>query len=271
MIDILFQDDFILVIDKPVGLASQPGEGVVGSVISVLEKQLGYRVFPIHRLDKDTAGCMMLAKSSAAASRWSGILSEHQTHKRYLAVCLGSPFAERGIYRDALKSGERLLEAETAFRRVAVFGGSSGEGKSVSMEKFGNSGARGPEKGAWTLSLVEFRLGTGRTHQIRRHCALHGHPIVGDDRYGDFALNKRLKKEAGAKRLLLWAWGLELPDLGIIISAPPPHFVDFLDRWKAAPRLESLIPSLSGSRTPGVREKPEGSRSGLNPPAREVP
>jgi 23S rRNA-/tRNA-specific pseudouridylate synthase len=106
---------------------------------------------------------MILAKSSAAASRWSGILSEGQTHKRYLAVCLGAPLAERGIYRDALRTGERLLEAETAFRRVAVFGGFSGEEKSVSMKDSEYSETRGPEKDAWTLSLVEFRLGTGRT------------------------------------------------------------------------------------------------------------
>jgi 23S rRNA pseudouridine955/2504/2580 synthase len=246
MIDILFQNDSLLVIDKPAGLASQPGEGVSGSVVSVLEEQLGYKVYPIHRLDKDTAGCMMLAKSSAAASQWSGILSERLTHKRYLAVCIGLPPGEEGIYRDALKSGERTQDAETAYRRIAAFGQASGQGDDRGASGDGSGGlkSRKPAGNPLVFSLLEFRLGTGRTHQIRRHCAMHGHPIVGDDRYGDFALNRKLKKEAHAKRLLLWAWGLELPGLGLVISTLPPHLKDFLNQWESAPKPDSLLPTL---------------------------
>lgn len=286
MIDILFEDESILVIDKPAGLASQPGEGVVGSVVSVLEKQLGCRVFPIHRLDKDTAGCMMLAKNSAAASRWSAVLSERRTHKRYLAICIGEPPKDQGIYRDALKMKDRLLDAETSFKRIASFGLRSGRGEGgvggvggvVGVGGGGDSAEterrreEGPHQNkAPAFSLVEFRLGSGRTHQIRRHCALHGHPIVGDDRYGNFALNRRLKKEAQAKRLFLWAWGLELPGIGIIISAPPGHFIDFLGRWPGAPSLESLLGSLSANSSPAAQANTARRRADPSQSYREEP
>ena len=271
MIDIIFEDESLFVIDKPVGLASQPGEGVVGSVVSVLEKQLGRRVFPIHRLDKETAGCMMLAKDSAAASRWSKILGERQTHKRYIAICGGLPPQAVGVYRDALKTRERLQEAETAYRLVTSFGALSGGGAERGVEGAVQGETKDRGQGKPAFSLLEFRLGTGRTHQIRRHCALHGHPIVGDDRYGNFALNRRLKKEAQAKRLFLWAWGLELPGIGIIISAPPGHFIDFLGRWPGAPSLESLLGSLSANSSPAAQANTARRRADPSPSYREEP
>ncbi|MDD3981848.1 MAG: RluA family pseudouridine synthase [Spirochaetales bacterium] len=271
MIDIIFEDESLFVIDKPVGLASQPGEGVVGSVVSVLEKQLGRRVFPIHRLDKETAGCMMLAKDSAAASRWSKILGERQTHKRYIAICGGLPPQAVGVYRDALKTRERLQEAETAYRLVTSFGALSGGGAERGVEGAVQGETKDRGQGKPAFSLLEFRLGTGRTHQIRRHCAMHGHPIVGDDRYGDFSLNRKLKKEAGAKRLFLWAWGLELPGLGFITAAPPDHFIDFFRRWSDAPSMESLLKSLS-ARPMSKSQNPSDRRpAGQSIAHKEVP
>ncbi len=216
----------------------------------------------------------MLAKSSEAASHWSRVLSERQAHKRYLAICIGSPEKERGVYRDALAVAGRIQEAETSYKVVIHFSplpgvnvdsaaekselikGKNALDRSALIKRGGNSEL------SPAFSLVEFRLGTGRTHQIRRHCAMHGHPIIGDDRYGDFALNRRLKKEVGARRLFLWAWALELPGLGRITAASPKHFIDFLSRWPEMPSLESIIPKLSEDELIQTRANNDRLKSG---------
>lgn len=221
MLPILFENDEIIVVDKPAGLPAQPGERVGSSVISVVEKELGFSPFPIHRLDKETAGCMMLARNAGAASTWSGLLAEREVGKYYRAICAGGPARDRGDYGDALVIGGKPMGALTHFRCLARFG---------TLEGGGQGGA--------AFSLLELSLGTGRTHQIRRHMAMHGHPILGDDKYGDFPLNRLLRKQAGVKHLLLWSCRLELPGYPPIRASLPPHFADFLGRWPDAPRSE---------------------------------
>ena len=81
MLPILFENDEIIVVDKPAGLPAQPGERVGSSVISVVEKELGFAPFPIHRLDKETPGCRMLAKNARAASTWSAFQAERDIGK----------------------------------------------------------------------------------------------------------------------------------------------------------------------------------------------
>jgi len=211
MIKILYENEEILVVDKPAGLPAQPGERVDSSVISVVENDCGFKPFPVHRLDKETAGCMMLAKSAGAASRWSAQLSERGIRKLYRAVCAGGPTNDKGIYADDLVIGGKPLSARTYYTCLARFG----EG----------------QDGKKAFSLLEAELGSGRTHQIRRHMAMHGHPILGDDKYGDFALNRQLKKTLGLKHLLLWACRLEIPGYAPILSPMPPHFSQFLGRW----------------------------------------
>jgi len=211
MINILYENDELLIVDKPAGLPAQPGERVDSSVISVVERDLGFMPFPVHRLDKETAGCMMLAKSAEAASRWSAMIGERSIRKFYRAVCAGGPTNDKGIYMDDLVIGGKPLSACTYYTCLARFG----EGKD----------------GAMAYSLLEAELGSGRTHQIRRHMAMHGHPILGDDKYGDFALNRQLKKTSGLKHLLLWACRLEIPGYTPIQSPMPPHFLRFLGRW----------------------------------------
>jgi 23S rRNA pseudouridine955/2504/2580 synthase len=88
----------------------------------------------------------------------------------------------------------------------------------------------GSRRGA-AYSFLELELGTGRMHQIRRHLARLGNPVLGDDKYGDFGLNKRYRKERGLRRLLLHASRLVIPEENIDIGAPlPPHFEPYLDR-----------------------------------------
>ncbi len=212
MLTILYEDDQIIVIDKPAGLAAQPGERVGRSVPALLEAQLGHAVFPIHRLDKETAGCMLLARNAGAASRWSSLLGDRRVKKTYLAVCAGSPARDSGRYEDALSAGGQTQTALTFYRLRARFGDG--------------------------YSLLELELGTGRTHQIRRHMAMHGHPILGDDKYGDFSLNRQLRKSAGLKTLLLWAWRLELPGIPPIQSFLPDHFAAFFALWPDAPQIQ---------------------------------
>lgn len=218
MIVTLFENDEILIVDKPAGLPSQPGERVGSSVVSVVERDLHFIPFPVHRLDKETAGCMMLAKSGPAAALWSARLGERSIGKFYRAICAGGPARDRGIYSDDLVIGGKTLSALTQYRCLARFG--KGE-ESVPV-----------------FSFIEFELESGRTHQIRRHAAMHGHPLLGDDKYGNFQLNRQLKKSAGLKHLLLWAYRLDIPGYPPIKSSIPPHFSDFLGRWSDAPAIE---------------------------------
>lgn len=218
MIRILFENDDILIVDKPAGLASQPGERVGSSVLSVVERERRFKPFPVHRLDKETSGCMILAKNAAAASRWSDSLGERNIRKIYRAVCAGAPLKDRGSYSDDLVTGGKSFTALTYYTCMARFG-KDGDGKP-------------------SFSLLELELGTGRTHQIRRHAAMHGHPILGDDKYGDFPLNRQLRKSTGLNHLLLWACMLDIPGLPSIRASLPPHFSEFLARWPDSPRME---------------------------------
>jgi len=220
MIDALFENDEILIIDKPAGLPSQPGERVGSSVITVVERDFGFVPFPVHRLDKETAGCMMVAKSAAAASRWSSLLAERTVRKIYGAICVGGPENNSGSYADSLVLGGKAQSAVTYYTCLSHFGSIGDVGKA--------------------FSFLKLELGTGRTHQIRRHVALHGHPVLGDDKYGDFSLNRQLKKSFGLKHLLLWAGLLEIPGLSPIRASFPPHFTDFLKHWSDAPDMEAF-------------------------------
>lgn len=218
MTQLLYEDDEIIIIDKPAGLASQPGERVGSSVISAVERDLGFKPYPVHRLDKETAGCMILARSPAIAARWSALVAGRAIRKTYLAICSAVPARPEGRYDDPLESSGRRLEAVTMYRCKGSFGARPDNGK--------------------PFSLVRYELGTGRTHQIRRHSALHGHPLLGDDRYGDFALNKLLRKTAGVKKLMLWACRLGLPGGLIVRSRLPDHFSEFLSKYDDAPDPE---------------------------------
>lgn len=205
MIPILYEDSRMIVIDKPSGLASQPGEGVRVSVPDAVERDCGFRPYLVHRLDKDTAGCLALARTAADAAWLSELLATEAARKVYRAAVFGRPEPPRGVLSDAVRSKGRELSAETRYSLIA-----SAEG----------------------LSFVEAELGTGRMHQIRQHFAGAGWPIVADDRHGDFRLNKAAAKSLGAKRLFLYAWRLSLPLGGglELRASMPPHFQALLAR-----------------------------------------
>jgi 23S rRNA pseudouridine955/2504/2580 synthase len=221
MISALYEDGEILVLDKPSGLPSQPGEGVRISVVEAVERDFGFRPFLVHRLDKETAGCLIVARSAAAAGRWSRLIESRELRKTYRAVVSGAPQGASGRFSDPVSTRGGEKAASTEWRLLGSFGLADG--------------AAAGEASAKRFSYLELELGTGRTHQIRLHLASHGLPILGDDRHGDFALNKLLRKEAGLKRLLLLSWSLVLPGGQVVRASLPEHFSAFFARYPDAP------------------------------------
>jgi len=209
-IEILHEDDISLVINKPAGLAVQGGEGVKTSLDSLLaEIRSDFRTPPpllVHRLDKDTSGVLLTAKGKTSAARFSSILgTEGRAIKQYIAVCKGQPVKNEGIIKEELNIQGKLKKSETRYKVIK-----NGIIEPVNCE----------------YSVLEIELGTGRMHQIRRHLAMTGNPILGDDKYGDFKLNKLLYKTIKLKKLLLHASRLVIREFNIDVSSPLPEYFE---------------------------------------------
>jgi len=191
---VLFEDEAMLVIDKPEGIAVHGGSGVSFGVIEALRRQRPQAKFLelAHRLDRETSGILLVGKKRLALTALHDMFREHGAgaDKRYLVLVKGrwmnnTQHVKLPLLKYLTESGER---------RVSV----DAQGK-VSHTVF-RLLARWPE-----MSLLEAQLKTGRTHQIRVHLAHLGFPILGDEKYGDFSLNKDLKRD-GLKRMALHAW-----------------------------------------------------------------
>jgi 23S rRNA pseudouridine955/2504/2580 synthase len=184
-IEVLYEDDDCLVVNKPEGLSVQGGSGASVNLDAILSAKYSPRPLLTHRLDKDTSGTLLTAKSRAAAAYFSRIMACGAARKQYLALCrAGEGGAKTGTIRTGLAQKGVVKTACTRYRRLAENG---------------------------RVALYRLELGTGRTHQIRRHLAQNNLPVLGDKKYGDFALNRRLRAEAGIKRLMLHAIRLALP------------------------------------------------------------
>jgi 23S rRNA pseudouridine955/2504/2580 synthase len=208
---ILYEDDFCLVINKPAGLAVQGGKGVKSSLDKLLAEIRTPPPLLVHRLDKDTSGVLLTAKGREKAAYFSGLINSRKTVKQYIAVCAGHPAKNEGVISDELLIRGRLKKSETVYRVIK-----SGrlDLPVISVE---------PE--ICEYSILELELGTGRTHQIRRHLAMNGNPILGDDKYGNFLLNKKLYKLIKLKHLLLHASRLIINDgNNLNILAPLPEY-----------------------------------------------
>jgi 23S rRNA pseudouridine955/2504/2580 synthase len=225
MLTALHSDDEILVIDKPAGLATQPGAGVRISLVEAVERDFGFRPFLVHRLDKETAGCIIVARDSRMAAKWTELVASRGVRKLYRAAVAGLPGTARGTMTMPVKVRGQEREAETKWRLLGAFGGRPDPAAGAA------AGGGGRPRFAW----LELELGTGRTHQIRLQLAAAGLPILGDEAHGNFALNKELRKGQALKRLLLQAWRLELPG-GIRVEAPlPDHFRTFFAGFSDGP------------------------------------
>ncbi|HET7730104.1 MAG TPA: RluA family pseudouridine synthase [Usitatibacter sp.] len=217
---ILFEDEALVALDKPSGIAVHGGSGVAHGVIESLRSMRpeARMLELVHRLDRETSGVLLIAKKRASLTALHGMMRERAMDKRYLVGVKGRFRNEMQRVRLALAKrvsaeGEKRVsvaeggqEAETVFRRLA----------------------RGER-----FSILEAELLTGRTHQIRVHLAHLGHPVLGDDKYGDFDLNKALRKE-GLKRMFLHAASLAFahPITGEAMRIESPLPADLERFWK---------------------------------------
>ncbi len=196
--DVLFQDESLLVINKPAGVAVHGGSGVSFGVIEQLRAQHPDWKFLelVHRLDRETSGVLLLAKKRAALVELHRQIREGLMEKRYLVLVKGKWCNPR----QSVKLPLSKYVTAAGERRVAV---TAGEKEGMAAHTVFTL-----QKSWQDFCLLEAELKTGRTHQIRVHLAHLGFPIAGDDKYGDFALNKKLAKrgqKSGLGRMFLHA------------------------------------------------------------------
>jgi 23S rRNA pseudouridine955/2504/2580 synthase len=225
---VLFEDAHLLIINKPAGVAVHGGSGVAFGVIEQLRKARPQAKFLelVHRLDRETSGILVLAKKRSALVDLHEQIRGNSMDKRYFACVVGEfPNSRQHIrlplYKYSTPDGERRvrvqedgLASHTVFSRIEAFPG---------------------------FTLLEAELKTGRTHQIRVHLSHSGFPIVGDEKYGDFALNKQLARASarpGIKRMFLHAHKLTFvhPGTGelLVVSAPlPDECTGFLQQLRS--------------------------------------
>ena len=220
---LLYEDEGLIAANKPAGLAVHGGSGISHGVIEQLRAARPEAKFLelVHRLDRDTSGLLLLAKKRSVLTAMHELIRTGQMDKRYLVLVqgkwpAGKQHVKLKLQRYVTGAGERRVsvddegrESHTVFELERVCG---------------------------AYSLLQAQLKTGRTHQIRVHLAHLGFPIVGDDKYGDFELNKRLAKQ-GMKRMFLHAWKLAFvhPLTGdrLKLEAPlPPELENFISILK---------------------------------------
>lgn len=195
---IVFEDARLLVLDKPTGVASHGGSGISFGAIETLRALRPQQSLElVHRLDRDTSGLLVVAKKRSALLELQGLMREDGgsgIQKRYRALLVGrmpdgTMSVDAPLHVGLRQGGERHVQVNPA-------------GK-PSLSHFQVLERRGGH------SYCEVRIETGRTHQIRAHAQHIGHPVAGDDKYGDEAVNKRLREHAGLKRLFLHAASLQ--------------------------------------------------------------
>lgn len=198
---ILFEDKRLIVLNKPSGIAVHGGSGLSFGIIEALRhlRPNDPSLELVHRLDRDTSGCLVISKKRSTLRRLHEKLRTGGMHKQYLSLLKDkwegpSKWIDMPLVKNVMKSGERMVFADRE------------NGKSARTEFI-------PYAVTEKASLMTINLDTGRTHQIRVHAAYTGHPVAGDEKYGDDSFNKWMKS-MGLKRLFLHASSLsfDLPD-----------------------------------------------------------
>ncbi len=228
---ILFEDEHLLALDKPAGTAVHGGSGVSFGIIEQLRQARPQARFLelVHRLDRETSGILLVAKKRSALTRLQDQFRDRETGKTYLALATGAWPANRKVVDQPLRK-YLLPDGE---RRVRLTTPEDPEGmRSVTLVKVRDSLPPRPVDGLPGFSLLEVTIKTGRTHQIRVHLGSNGHALAGDDKYGDFELNRRLAKH-GLRRMFLHAWRLQFdhPASGermTLHAVLPPDLREFL-------------------------------------------
>jgi 23S rRNA pseudouridine955/2504/2580 synthase len=209
---LLYEDDVLLALDKPAGVAVHGGSGVSSGVIEQLRTARPAARFLelVHRLDRETSGILLVAKKRSALTGLQDQFRERETGKTYLALVEGDWPANKKVLDAAL--ARYLLpgkpgSTEPGERRVRVVAKDHPDAmRAVTLVKVLARVSLPIEPAAFSLLAVTIK--TGRTHQIRVHLASGGHAIAGDDKYGDFERNRALQK-LGLKRMFLHAWRLQ--------------------------------------------------------------
>ena len=236
---IVHEDESLIVLDKPAGVAVHGGSGVSFGVIEALRAaRPGEPLELVHRLDRDTSGCLLIARRPAALRELHALMRTNAFEKRYLVVVkgkwdLGAKRIDVPLRTDTRVGGERAVRAAASgkasvsdFRPVQFFGR--------------------------TATLMEVTLHTGRTHQIRVHAAHAGHPVAGDEKYGDAAFNEAMR-DLGLRRMFLHAHSL---------SFSWPRGGEFSINTPLPAELAALIDVLAAS---GGRPPRRAIRAGGNP------
>lgn len=210
---ILLEDNDLLVINKPSGLAVHAGSNIKQGIIEafrILRADLPYLEL-VHRLDRDTSGCLLLAKNRKALLNLQQQLQGDDMTKRYLTLLKGGwlkteRLVDEPLQKNNISSGERMVRVDS-------------DGKQARTLFI-------PKRNFPIAQLTEVVLYTGRTHQIRVHSAHIGHPVAGDDKYGQRDFNKLIHK-SGLRRMFLHAWQLVITHPGsgktVELEAPLPE------------------------------------------------
>lgn len=232
---VLHEDADVLVVDKPAGLAAHPGTGITGATLVEMARAhlrtpedlppTEFKPSPAHRLDRDTSGVVLVAKTRKAMVGLTAIFTDgSEVKKTYLALVKGKMPRETGMIDLPLSEHEQTARSKAA--RGVNLQEALTRWKVVSSMK--------------DASLLAVTIETGRTHQIRRHLEAAGHPVLGDKRYGDFPANRAARQRWGLRRMFLHAWRLELPHpitgAPLRLEAPlPEELEEALSRANLAP------------------------------------
>lgn len=263
--EILFENNEILVINKIYGLSVQGGVGITHSLDQDLSKELGYKIYLVHRLDKETSGLLIVAKNQKAAAKWTNLISSKEVKKEYLAICANLPtingkklkkgtlesnvvshgktqnaktffnlekefFIELPDFDDSLKTATSSQQTASSFAKPLV-ARNQATLLQENRESHQQSVSFSPQVKKLPLYLIRLTLETGRMHQIRVQMANAASPLLADDKYGDFKLNKILRK-VGIKKLQLASVKLTLPinKKNIVLECKlPEHMQNVLD------------------------------------------
>ncbi len=200
---VLYEDDSLLAIDKPAGVAVHGGSGVSFGVIEQLRmaRPQARLLELVHRLDRETSGILLVAKKRSALKNLQDQFRSRETDKTYLALVAGQWPARRkvldkSLHKYLLPDGERRVRVVAKDHPDAM--------PSLTLIKVARASS--------SCSLLEVTIKTGRTHQIRVHLSAEGMPIIGDDKYGDFELNKTVQRvldKVSLRRMFLHAWRLQ--------------------------------------------------------------
>lgn len=201
-VPIIYEDEEIYIINKNAGLSVQGGEGVSHSLDEDFSVQVGKKVFLVHRLDKETCGLMIVSKNPVSAAKWTKLINSKEVQKEYIAIVYGILSEKKGIIKENIIQHGQEKTAKTYYSVEDEF--------IIDEHKF---------------SKIRLKLQTGRMHQIRIHLAKLGYPIIGDDKHGNFKVNKILKKQYKIKNLLLCSQKLLINNLDKEFEIPLPNYM----------------------------------------------